>query len=97
MSTYLWLQLSYRFSLLFGHSGNSVHPPDLAEHGAVGEREAQGEEPGARVASHRERRRAHETAIQTCERERERDWFFFFFFPDPVRQCSSIYEDAGRP
>ena len=57
---------AHRFALLLGHPGNPVDAPDLAEHGAVGEAEAEGEEPRAQAARHREDGRTHEATIEAC-------------------------------
>ena len=56
----------HRLALLLGHPGDPVDAPDLAEHGAVGEAEAEGEEPRAQAARHREDGRTDEATIEAC-------------------------------
>ena len=48
------MEETHRFALLLGHTGDSVDAPDFAEHCAVGEAEAEGEEPRPEAAGHRE-------------------------------------------
>ena len=49
--------------------------PDFAEHGAVGEAEAEGEEPRAEAAGHREDGGTDEAAIEACKLRHERSLY----------------------
>ena len=56
------------FGLVLG--GQPVHPPDLAEHGSVGEGEAQAQKPGSGAAGNRKHLWAHEAAVKPWKQKR---------------------------
>ena len=64
--------IAHRFALLLRHPRNPVDAPDFAEHGAVREAEAEGEEPRAEAAGHREDGGTDEAAIEACNSREER-------------------------
>ena len=56
----------HRLALLLGHPGDPVDAPDLAEHGAVREAEAEREEPRAEAARHRVQGGTDDAAVEPC-------------------------------